>query len=173
MIAPPTPSNEGLRMKALRELHILYTDQEERFDRITRLGARVLNAPIVMISLVDTDRQWFKSCIGVDTRETPRSVSFCGHAILQDDLFIIENALEDERFHDNPLVTGDMHIRAYAGRPLKFNGQNIGTFCIMDTKPRKFTEQEKSDLNDIGHWVERELEAYDREKKMMGVKGAK
>jgi len=173
MIAPPNPSNEATRLKALHELKILYTDQEERFDRITRVVAKVLHAPIVMISLVDTDRQWFKACIGIDTRETPRSVSFCGHAILQDDLFIIENALKDDRFHDNPLVTGEMHIRFYAGRPIKFDGQNIGTLCIMDTKPRKFTDQERSDLEDLGHWVERELEAYDREKRMLGVKGVK
>jgi len=173
MIAPQMPSNESQRIKALRELQILYTDQEERFDRITRMAARLLKASVVLISLVDTDRQWFKSCIGVDMRETPRSISFCGHAILQDDMFIVENAAEDERFADNPLVTGDMHIRFYAGRPIKFRGQNIGTLCIMDTEPRKLTDEERSDIDDLAHWVERELEAYERERNVMGIKGAK
>ena len=105
MQSPPNPSNEQQRLAVLHSLQILDTPPEERFDRITRTAQRLFDVPIALVSLVDANRQWFKSCYGLSVAETPRNVSFCGHAILSTDLFVIENATEDLRFSDNPLVT--------------------------------------------------------------------
>jgi len=105
MKKPDIPLNEEHRLKTLRSLNILDTASEERFDRLTRMAKRLFNVPIATISLVDEDRQWFKSCIGLTVKETPRDISFCGHAILDDEVFIISDTLQDERFVDNPLVT--------------------------------------------------------------------
>ena len=107
MITPPTPVDELLRLETLRNLKILDTNPEERFDRVTRLARRIFGTPIALVSLVDTDRQWFKSRQGLDAVETPRDISFCGHAILSDEIMVVNDAHEDERFSDNPLVTGD------------------------------------------------------------------
>ena len=104
MMAPEIPHNEAARLDTLRALKILDTSREERFDRLTRLARRVLDVPIALVSLVDEERQWFKSCIGLDASETPRNISFCGHAILGDDAFIVEDTTDDERFCDNPLL---------------------------------------------------------------------
>ena len=119
MLEPPLPPDEAMRLAALRSLNILDTPAEERFDRITRLAQRLFDVPIALVSLVDTNRQWFKSCQGLDASETPRSISFCGHAILEDGPLIIEDATKDQRFADNPLVTGPPDIRFYTGQPLK------------------------------------------------------
>src|SRR5882757_975876 len=105
MQVPATPTNETQRSQALQQLNILDTPPEERFDRITRLAASAFKVPIALVSLVDANRQWFKACYGLPVRETSRSISFCGHAILRDDMLIITDAREDKRFADNPLVT--------------------------------------------------------------------
>lgn len=158
MKAPDVPPDEPFRLSALEELALLDTPPEERFDRLTRLAARTLNVPIALVSLIDTDRQWFKSRRGLDARETGRDISFCGHAVLREETLVIENALNDERFFDNPLVTGDPHIRFYAGAPLHDpQGQRVGTLCIIDRKPRSFSEEDKTILRDLADLVEREF----------------
>ena len=165
MIAPEFPSNEAERLLALHALHILDTPYEERYDRLTRLAQHLLNMPIALISLVDSDRQWFKSCQGLSAVETPRNISFCGHAILDDTAMVIPDALRDPRFADNPLVTGPPYIRFYAGYPLKAdNGSKLGTLCVVDTKPNHFSPADlncladlallvQTELNFINHWV--------------------
>ncbi len=156
------PSDEAQRIEALRSLKILYTEAEERFDRITRSTVAYFKAPVALVSLVDTDRQWFKSCVGVNVSETPRSVSFCGHAILQDEVFVIPDAAADPRFADNPLVTGEMKVRFYAGVPLRGpGGRKVGTLCIMDHAPRQFGEHDRSVLKDFASWAELELNSHE------------
>ena len=138
MISPPIPPNESERLAALRELLILDTTSEERFDRIANFARREFDVPIALVSLVDRDRQWFKSNMGLEgTSETPRDISFCGYTILEKDHFVVRDAMADERFHDNPLVTGETGIRFYAGVPLTLpNGESVGSLCIIDRQPR-------------------------------------
>lgn len=159
MQKPAHPSNEAARIALLRSLNILDTAPDERFDRLTRLAKRVFGVPIATVSLVDSDRQWFKSCIGLSVSETPRDISFCGHTILDDDLLVIEDALTDPRFFDDPLVTGDLKVRFYAGCPLTLHqGLRIGALCIVDTEPRTLAAAERDVLRDLGRIAERELE---------------
>jgi hypothetical protein len=161
MQKPENPINESERLAGLRQLEILDTEPEERFDRVTKLARSVFNVPIALVSLVDQDRQWFKSSCGLDASETPRDISFCGHAILGKDIFLIANALEDSRFKDNPLVIGKPYIRFYAGIPLCLpNGLAVGTLCIIDTEPRTFSEQEIGHLKDLALVVEQELATH-------------
>lgn len=158
MIAPPTPDNEVERLHALRTLNILDTTHEERFDRVTRMAKRMFGVPISLVSLVDEDRQWFKSAQGLDATQTPREISFCGHAINQDGLFIIPDALEDVRFSDNPLVTDAPNIRFYAGYPLKLRqGINLGTLCLIDSKPKVLDPEDEQLLKDLGAMIEQEI----------------
>jgi PAS domain S-box-containing protein len=158
VIRPATPANEGERLVDLRRLCILDTAAEERFDRITRLAARVLDVPIALVSLVDADRQWFKSRVGLDATETPRDVSFCGHAILGSEIFVVPDALADERFADNPLVTQPPAIRFYAGHPLiGLAGHPIGTLCIIDTHPRQLSATDLQTLKDLAAVAEYEI----------------
>lgn len=160
MIAPAIPANEVTRINTLRSFNILDTSPEERFDRLTRLAKHLFNVPIALVSLVDTNRQWFKSCVGLSTSETPRDISFCGHAILGDDIFMVPDTLIDERFYNNPLVTGDPSIRFYAGCPLAVqNGSKLGTLCLIDVKPRILDEEECKLLQDLAHMVEQEIAA--------------
>jgi PAS domain S-box-containing protein len=162
---PAVPDDERGRLEALRALEILDTPAEERFDRITRMAARALQVPMAMVSLLDADRQWFKSCVGLDVGETPRGVSFCGHAILDEHVFVVADARRDERFADNPFVTGDPFVRAYAGYPLRtLDGHRVGTLCVLDTAPRDFTADELTTLRDLGSWVELELGTIERDK---------
>ena len=159
MKTPCTPDNEKARLQALHDLNILDTKIEKRFDRLTRIAKSYFNVPIALVSLVDAERQWFKSRQGLDATETHRDISFCGHAILGDEVFCIPDTLEDERFNDNPLVTADPNIRFYAGAPLHtINSLRIGTLCIIDDKPRDFTKEELSVLRDLADTVEAELE---------------
>lgn len=159
MLRPRIPIEESQRLRALQELLILDTPAEERFDRITRLARRLFQVPVALISLVDHDRQWFKSRQGMAVRETARDISFCGHAILADGAFVVPDACEDERFRDNPLVTGDPHIRFYAGIPLKASdGSRVGTLCIVDHRPRRFSADEEQGLRDLSALVEEELQ---------------
>jgi GAF domain-containing protein len=161
---PPAalPPNEKERLAALKALNILDTPPEARFDRITRLIARLFNVPIALVSLVDVNRQWLKSCYGLDLRETPRDVSFCSHAILKPEAMIIPDALDDPRFADNPLVTHEPHIRFYAGQPLNSpGGQRVGTLCMIDHHPRQLSVDEQQTLRDLATWVERELSSVE------------
>ncbi|MEO1594784.1 MAG: sensor domain-containing diguanylate cyclase [Pseudomonadota bacterium] len=158
MKKPATPIDEAARISSLRTLPILDTYPEDRFDRVTRLAKRIFDVDICLISLVDSHRQWFKSRQGLDACETRREISFCGHAILDDAVFFVENAAEDERFHDNPLVTGEPDIRFYAGRPIKSpEGHRIGTLCLIDRKPRTLTDTEFKMLDDLARMVEEEF----------------
>lgn len=161
MKTPDFPENEELRLETLKSLEVLDTEAEERFDRITRLAKRLFNVPISLVSIVDEDRQWFKSCYGLTASETHRDISFCGHSILGDETFVVPNALEDSRFADNPLVTGDPNIRFYAGFPLKMvNDTKMGTLCIIDTEPREFTEDDRAALEDLAKMVRDELISF-------------
>ncbi|MCS6972285.1 MAG: diguanylate cyclase [Leptospiraceae bacterium] len=154
----PLPENEGERLAALHELGILDTPPEERFDRITRLAQLVFDVPISLISLIDSDRQWLKSAQGVNIRETAREHAFCAHAIIQEKTLFVPNATQDERFRENPYVTGEPGIRMYAGHPIEIgNGLRIGTVCVLDTKPRQLTERELEILSLLAEWAKTEL----------------
>jgi len=154
VIPASIPPGEEARLAALHEYRILDTEPEIDFDEITRLAAYVCEVPISLISLVDEDRQWFKACIGLDVRGTARDVAFCPHALLQDDVFVVADAALDERFHDNPLVTGPPHIRFYAGAPLITpHGQRIGTLCVIDSKPRQLDGKQLEALRRLGRQV--------------------
>ncbi|MFB5603121.1 MAG: sensor histidine kinase [Candidatus Nitrosomaritimum aestuariumsis] len=154
------PVNEKERIKSLHSLNILDTTPEEKFDRITKIAQIIFDVPIALISLVDVNRQWFKSCVGLSERETSRSVSFCSHAILSDDIFVIEDATKDERFADSPLVTGRPYVRFYAGKPIRApDGMILGTLCVKDKVPRKFSRADRSVLTDLAKWVESEMNA--------------
>lgn len=154
----PIPADDETRLDALRALRLLDTPVEETFDRITRLAARTFDVPIALVSLVDRDRQWFKSRHGLEVAETPRDVSFCGHAILADDIFVIADARRDERFADNPLVTGEPHVRFYAGCPLRApSGERIGTLCLIDRNPREWPEGDAEALRDLAGTIEEHL----------------
>jgi len=160
MIEAPTPARETQRLNALHELRILDTAPEERFDRLTRLARRLFRVPIALVSLVDRERQWFKSASGLDASETPRDISFCGHAILGDDVFLIRDARKDPRFFDNPLVTGDPRVRFYAGCPLRIsNGSKVGTLCLIDHDPRDLDDDDLGSLRDLASMAEQELAA--------------
>lgn len=159
MKTPPFPEDEPERLEALRGLDILDTPPEPRFDRVTRLAQQLFQVPIALVSLVDADRQWFKSQQGLGATETPRDISFCGHAILGDAIFVVPNTLEDDRFADNPLVCGVPDIRFYAGAPLhSSSGHRVGTLCIIDRQPRSFSEEGLKGLRDLADCVEAELE---------------
>jgi GAF domain-containing protein len=126
------------------------------------MAQRIFAVPIALVSLVDEKRQWFKSCIGITEKETPRDISFCGHAILDDEVFIIPDTAKDERFADNPLVINEPHIRFYAGCPLRFtDGSRLGALCIMDTKPRSLSNDDIETLKDLASTAERELAAIE------------
>ncbi|MGX5175091.1 GAF domain-containing protein [Aliikangiella sp. IMCC44653] len=158
MKEPQLPICEPLRLSTLHSLKILDTMPEEKFDRITRMAQRIYDVPFALISLVDEERQWFKSNVGLGATETPRSVSFCGHAILDKEVFVVEDTLTNPDFADNPLVTDEPKIRFYAGCPLHtLNGARIGTLCIIDTKPRELSGGDIATLKDLAQTVEREL----------------
>jgi phosphoribosyl 1,2-cyclic phosphodiesterase/DNA-binding response OmpR family regulator len=156
--APAVPANEDARLAALRDLRILDTPPEERFDRLTRLAAAAFDVPIVMVSLIDSERQWFKSYHGLAFRETPRDVSFCAHAILGDGITVVADTLADARFADNPAVTAEPGIRFYAGCPLSVgDGLRVGTLCLIDRRPRQLDGAGLELLRDLGALVESEL----------------
>jgi phosphoribosyl 1,2-cyclic phosphodiesterase/DNA-binding response OmpR family regulator len=157
-IPAPRPEAEARRLRALHELRILDTPPEERFDRITRIAAALFEVPIALVSLVDRERQWFKSRYGLDVSETPREMALCAYAVLGEDPMVVSDALRDDRFADNPLVTGPPTLRFYAGVPLRVSeGDRVGTLCLIDHRPRALGESEIALLRDLGTLVETEL----------------
>ena len=155
MIPPATPPDEEKRLQALRALKLLDTPPEERFDRITLLAQRTFAVKMALVSLIDADRQWFKSKQGIEATQAPRATSFCGHAILSDEPLIVPDAAKDPRFADNPLVIGEPYIRFYAGWPLKApDGSRVGTLCIVDDKPREFNADHRRALRDMAEIVQ-------------------
>jgi two-component system, NtrC family, sensor kinase len=147
MQKPPVPKNENERLQALLDYTILDTPPEVRFDEIVQLASNICGTSISLISLVDSERQWFKANIGIPATETPRDISFCGHVIAGSEILIVPDALKDSRFMDNPLVTGGPKIRFYAGAPLTTpEGHSIGTLCVIDPEPRHLTADQQSAL---------------------------
>ena len=147
------------RLEVLRQYEVLDTPPEEAFDDLTLLAAQICEAPIALISLVDENRQWFKSKVGLTASETARDISFCGHAIHQSGLFIVPDATRDERFADNPLVTAEPHIRFYAGAPLLSpEGQAVGMLCVIDHVPRKLSRGQQESLRMLSRQVMAQLE---------------
>lgn len=153
------PLNEEERIRSLYELDVLNKTSHASLDELTELASSICEAPISLVTLIDKERQFFKSKVGIDLWETPRDISFCAHAILEDDVTIIEDASLDERFHDNPLVTGPLHVRFYAGFPLKtMDSLSLGTLCVVDTKPRKLTPQQQKALKVLSNQASAHLE---------------
>jgi GAF domain-containing protein len=153
------PKNEEARVSTLEKYAILDTDPEAAFDDLTQLASFVCKTPIALISLIDGDRQWFKSRVGLSVTETSRDVAFCSSAILQPDVFVVPDALQDDRFRDNPLVVSEPHIRFYAGAPLiTEDGYALGTLCVIDQKPRELAADEKEALKALSRLVLGQLE---------------
>lgn len=150
----PIPDDEGARLDALRQYHVLDTDPEEAFDDIARLASYVCQTPTAIISLVDADRQWLKSRVNFEPRQTSRGDSFCAHAILQPGPLVVRDTLDDERFRDNPLVLSAPYIRFYAGSPLtSTEGYRLGTLCVLDSVPRMLFPDQAEALRRLGNGV--------------------
>ncbi|MDJ1472070.1 GAF domain-containing sensor histidine kinase [Xanthocytophaga flava] len=170
MKAPEIPSNEESRLQALQGYHILDTQPEKDFDDIVQLASQICQTPISLISLVEQQRQWFKSRVGLDYKELPRETSFCGHAILQAGIFVVKDTHTDERFIDNPLVEGDPGIRFYAGIPLiNPDGFRLGTLCVIDRVPRELTSEQQFALQVLGQQVVHQLELRRRNFSLMSA----
>ncbi len=159
MIAAPYPDNEHDRIHKLEDLDILDTLEEQAYDDLTFLAAQICNTPIALVSLVDSDRQWFKSHHGLDARETPRDIAFCAHAILGDEVMVVEDSEKDERFHDNPLATDAPHVKFYAGAPLILdNNIHLGTLCVIDNEARSISADQKKSLQALARQVVSQLQ---------------
>ncbi len=159
----PAPGNERARLAALAASGLVDTGAEARFDRLVRLASMVTGSPIALISLLTSTRQWFKARVGMDVQETPRDWAFCTHAIMQNELFVVEDAMADERFRRNPLVQQDPHIRFYAGVPLRDkSGQPLGTLCVIDREPRRLRAAEVQSLLDLAEIASKEIQSGNR-----------
>ncbi|HEU4407862.1 MAG TPA: GAF domain-containing protein [Polyangiaceae bacterium] len=159
MASAPLPDDEAKRLEALRAYGILDTAPERAYDDLARLAGAICATPVALVTLVDEGRQWFKARLGLDVVETPRDVSFCAHAILRDGLFVVDDAFDDSRFADNPLVRGDPFIRFYAGAPLRARGgDRLGTVCVIDHIPRRLTAGQREALSALGRQAEAQLE---------------
>jgi GAF domain-containing protein len=157
--ATGSTDGEAARLTALRSYRILDTDPEQRFDDLTILASHVCSTPMALITLVDADRQWFKSRVGTELRETPRNVSFCAHAMHDSGIFVVPDAREDDRFKHNPFVTGETGIRFYAGAPLRSSdGHPLGTICVFDRVPRTLSQEQSDALRVLSRQVEAQLE---------------
>ncbi len=155
----PTPPDEGSRLADLENYRIVDSAPDESFDRIARLASAMAQTPVALISLVDSERQWFKSSVGMEADETPRSLAFCAHAILSDDVMVVEDASRDPRFSKNPLVMAEGGIRFYAGAPIKTPaGHRLGTLCVIDRIPRRMDPRTREMLRDMAAMVVSELE---------------
>ena len=154
----PIPKNELTRIASLYALDLLDTPPEERFDRLTSCATKIFHVPISTLTLIDVNREWFKSCQGLSKTEGDRAISFCGHALVENEILIIPDTLKDERFKDNPMVTGEPYLRFYAGVPImSADGSRIGVFCIKDTKPREFSKDDIEILKGLAKWAELEI----------------
>ena len=157
-VPAPVPPDELQRLAALHELGLLDTPAEERFDRLTRVAAALFDVPIALVSLIDANRQWFKSCVGTDIKESSREVSFCAYAVAEGEMLVIPDALRDDRFADNPVVSGPPYVRFYAGAPIFMaDGTCAGTLCVIDGRPRDFTDEDRERLRDLAAIVQQEL----------------
>lgn len=158
MIEADIPRNEPQRLEALKRLGILDSKPEQRFDHIVAMAQELFDVPVALITLLDPDRQWFKSRAGLNQTETPRNISFCSHTLTDDKPLVVEDALGDERFHDNPLVTGEFHLRFYAGFPIHSpDGYPLGTLCIIDHSPRAFGDKDLKLLQHLAQLVDKEI----------------
>ena len=161
----PVPKNEAARLEALHSYNILDSLPEERFDNLTKLAAEICESSICVISLVDDNRQWIKSKVGLDAEETPREISFCQYTIMDAQIMEVEDATKDERFRNNPLVTSGPNIRFYAGEPLiDENGMALGTLCVIDEKPKKLNQHQQNALRILANEVTSEIEARKQRK---------
>jgi excisionase family DNA binding protein len=157
--AYPVGHDEAQRLLALDAAHLVDTPAESVFDRLTWLASEVTESPMALISLLTAERQWFKSRLGVEVDETPRDWAFCSHAILQEGLFVVEDAARDPRFQDNPLVTGAPHIRFYAAFPLlDSNNLPLGTLCVLDREPRRLRDREVRSLRELAAIASEEIQ---------------
>ncbi len=154
MLAAKIPNNEYGRLQKLKGYQVLDTSAEKEYDDITKLASFICETPIALISLVDKDRQWFKSKVGLNPPELARDIAFCAHTILTDDVLIVSDSSKDQRFYDNPLTTNSPHIQFYAGAPLITpDGWNIGTLCVIDRKPRELSKEQLSALKTLSQNV--------------------
>ena len=168
VMRPLIPQDEAERLVEFRLTEAVDSGPEERFDKISRMAQRVFDVPFAGISFVEGDRQWYKSKVGLPISDTARDLSFCGHAITEEEVFVVEDAVLDPRFAQNPLVLEDPHVRFYAGQPVKGpGGRNVGTLCIMDNLPREFSDEDRETLRDLGEMVEKEFKTKPKKKKVV------
>src|SRR5215212_8490956 len=159
MQLPPLPPNEAERLRALHQYRILDSLPEQVYDDLTRLAAQVCAAPIALVSLIDAERQWFMSRLGLDLPESDRTISFCAHSVASGEMLVVHDAHQDERFFDNPFVPQDPHIRFYAGAPLRTeDGHTLGTLCVIDREPRELSASQIEMLETLSRMVMSQLD---------------